>query len=119
MNFFRKLRRFRRRYPPIMQALGLNAAEFDQRAQHVHAFERGYITIQVMAITLASPAHKHAVNPLLKRQQHMMRRHAGRAHHPDNPHIGRILQSTNPSQVSSRVRSPGAQKADDFGFKIV
>jgi hypothetical protein len=72
-----------------------------------------------MAIPLPSPAHKHAVYALLKRQQYVVRRNARRAHHPDYPHIGRILQSTNPSQVSSRVCSPGAQEADDFGFEIV
>ena len=44
---------------------------------------------------------------------------ASRAHYPDDTDIGRVLHTTNPSQVSSGVRSPGAQKADDIGFKIL
>ena len=44
---------------------------------------------------------------------------ASRAHYPDDTNIGRVLHTTNPSQVSSGVRSPGAQKADDIGFKIL
>jgi len=65
-----------------------------------------------------SPAHKNAVDSLLKRLQHMMGRHAPGTHDPDDPHICRILHTTDPSQVSSGVRSPGAQKSDDLGFKM-
>jgi len=66
-----------------------------------------------------SATDKNAVNPLLKGPEHMMRGNAPRAHHPDNPDVGRILHTTDPSQVSSGVRSPGAQKADDGGFKFL
>jgi hypothetical protein len=66
-----------------------------------------------------SAAHEYPVHPLLEGTQHVMRRDASRAHHPYDPDVCRILQSTDPSQVSSGVRSPGAQKADDIGFEIL
>jgi len=66
-----------------------------------------------------SAAHKNTVNALLKSPEHMVRRNASRAHHPDNTDICRVLHTTDPSQVSSGVCSPGAQKADDIGLKIL
>jgi hypothetical protein len=66
-----------------------------------------------------SATHKNTVNSLLKGPEHMVPGNASRAHYPDNTDIGRVLHTTNPSQVSSGVRSPGAQKADDIGFKIL
>ena len=85
----------------------------------MQAFAGGYITIQVMAFSNMSAPYKNAVNPLLKSQQEMMGRHAGRTHHPDHPDICRVLQSTDPSQVSSRVCSPGTQKAKHGWLKLV
>ena len=72
-----------------------------------------------MTVTDMSAAYKHAVHPLLESQQNVVWGNAGAAHHPNDPNVGRILQTPDPSQVSSSVRSPGAQEADDFGFEIV
>ncbi len=66
-----------------------------------------------------SAAHKDTVHPLLKGPEHMVRRNASRTHDPDNTNICRVLHTTDPSQVSSGVCSPGAQKAYDIGFKIL
>ncbi len=66
-----------------------------------------------------SATHKDPVNPLLKGAQYMVGRNAPGAHHPDNPDICRILHTTDPSQVSSGIRSPGTQKANDIGFEIL
>jgi hypothetical protein len=66
-----------------------------------------------------SATHKNTVHPLLEGSEHMVRRDASRAHHPDNTNICRVLHTTDPSQVSSGICSPGAQKAYDIGFKIL
>lgn len=66
------------------------------------------ITIQVMTVTQMSPAHKHAINALLKSKKDMVRRHACTAHYPHYPDIRRVLQTTDPGQVSSSIRSPCA-----------
>jgi len=65
-----------------------------------------------------SATHKNAVHSLLKRSQHMMGGHATGTHDPYHPDICRILHSTNPSQVSSGIRSPGAEKSNDMGLKF-
>ena len=44
--------------------------------------------------------------------------HAPGTHDPDNFYICRVLHTTDPSQVSSGVCSPGAQKTDNLGLKI-
>jgi hypothetical protein len=84
----------------------------------MQAFAGGYITVQVMTFSDMSATHENTVNSLLKSQQKMMGRHAGRTHHPDNPDVCGVLQSTDPSQVSSRVRSPGTQKAKYSWLKL-
>jgi len=71
-----------------------------------------------MTFAKVSAAYKDAVHPLLKGKQDMMRRHTGRAHHPDGPDVRRVLQPTDPSQVSSSVCSPRAEKAQNLWFKI-
>ena len=71
-----------------------------------------------MAVAQVSPAHKDTVHSLLKCKQDMMRRHTGGTHYPNSTDISGILQTTDPSQVSSGVCSPRAQKADNLRFKI-
>jgi hypothetical protein len=71
-----------------------------------------------MAIAQMSPTHEYAVYPLLKSTQNMVRRNTGGTHNPNGTDVRRVLQSTDPSQVSSSVRSPCTQKADYFWFKI-
>jgi len=71
-----------------------------------------------MAVSQVSPAHKDAVHTLLEGPQDMVRRHACGTHHPDSADVCGILQPTDPSQVSSSIRSPRAQKADNLRFKI-
>ncbi len=65
-----------------------------------------------------SATHKNTVDTLLKRSENMMGRHATGARDPNNPDICRILHTTDPSQVSSGIRSPGAKKCDDMGFEF-
>lgn len=61
-----------------------------------------------MTFTQMSPAHKNAVKALLKSKQNVVGRHASGAHYPHYANIRRVLQTTDPSQVSSGIRSPGA-----------
>ena len=48
-----------------------------------------------------------------------MGRNTPGAHDPDNTDICRVLHTTDPSQVSSGICSPGAQKTYDMGLKII
>ena len=72
-----------------------------------------------MAVTEASSTHKDSVDPLLEGAEYVMRRHTGGTHHPDDPNIGRILNTTDPSQVSSGVCSPRAEEAQHLRFEPV
>jgi hypothetical protein len=65
-----------------------------------------------------SAADKDPIHSFLKGQDDVVRGDASTAHDPNHPDVGRVLQPTDPSQVSSGVCSPGAKKTDDFRFKI-
>jgi len=71
-----------------------------------------------MAVSEVSATDKNAVDALLKSAEKVVRGYTGRTHHPDHAHIGWVLQTTDPSQVSSSVCSPGTEKTDNLGFKI-
>jgi len=71
-----------------------------------------------MAFTQMSPSHKDTVHALLEGKQYMMGRHTCGTHHPDGSDIRRVLQSTDPSQVSGSVCSPRTQETQNFGFEI-
>jgi hypothetical protein len=101
-----------------VQALLFNPAKSEQLFQKSHPFLGGVITVQVMAFSKVSSAHKDAVHPLLKCSQDMVRRHARRTHDPNHPHVRGILQPTDPSQVSSSVHSPRADKTNDLRLKF-
>jgi len=77
------------------------------------------VTVQVTAIADVSPADENTVDALLEGQQDMVRRDAPSAHDPHDADVRRVLQPTDPSQVSSGVCSPGAQKAEDLGLEVV
>lgn len=111
--------RLGRRHPPGSQPRFVDTAERQELPEDGDAFFGRIITIQVIAFAQMSAADKHPVDPLLKGEQDMMRRHTTTAHYPDGANIRRVLQTTDPSQVSSGVRSPGAEEADDFRFKGV
>lgn len=117
-DFLYKLRRFGRGHPPGPDPFLFNTAEIQHLGQDSHPFFSRIITIQVIAFPQVSAAHKNAVNPLLKTAQQMMGRHAPRAHDPDDTDICRVLHTTDPSQVSSGICSPGTQKTDNMGFEI-
>ena len=61
-----------------------------------------------MTIPQMSPTYKDPVNSLLKSKQNVVGRNAAGAHYPHCANIRRVLHTTDPSQVSSSVCSPGA-----------
>ncbi len=105
------------RNPATPKPLLFQATEIQKLPKKANSRVGGVITVQVMAVTKVSPADEDAVHPVLKGAQDVVRRYARRAHHPDDPDITRVLQTTDPSQVSSGIRSPRAQKAQDGRFK--
>ena len=96
------------RDPACFQPLFLYAAELEHFLEHRDSFLRGIITIQVIAFTEVSAADEHTVDSTLKCKQYMVRRNGTTAHYPDGANVRRVLQTTDPSQVSSGVCSPGA-----------
>jgi len=87
--------------------------------QKIDPFLCGIITVQVIAVSQVSTAHKDAVSSLLQAKQHMVEGYAAAAHDPNNPYITRVLKPTDPGQVSSCVSSPSTQETDYFGLKIL
>jgi hypothetical protein len=106
-------------YPACLQAPFIDTTEFEHFFQNCDTLLGGIITIQVIAFTQASAANKNPIDSALKSKKNMMRRYTATTHHPDRTNIRRVLQTTDPSQVSSCVCSPGAQKTNDFGLKNV
>jgi hypothetical protein len=119
IDFFTKLRRFGRGDPSGPQTVLLDAGEGHELAHEPDAFLSGDITVQVIAVALVSAADKDPVHTFLEGQDDVMGGDAPTAHDPNHPDVGRVLQPTDPGQVSSGVRSPGAQKADDLGFEVL
>ncbi len=118
IDFLNKFRCLGRRYPSCPESFFFHTAEIQHLGKNSNPFFSGIITIQVIAFAQVSATHKNAVHTLLKRPEHMMGRHAPGTHDTDNPDICRVLHTTDPSQVSSGIGSPGAQKTNNMGFKI-
>ncbi len=77
------------------------------------------ITFQVMAFTEVSTNSEDPVGPPGNSVDDDFRVDHSGAHHPDYAQIRWILQSTDPSQVSSGESSPGAQKSYDDRLIII
>ncbi len=112
-----KFRSFSRRNPFGAKPLLLYSTESQQLLQKLHSLFGRIITVQVMAVSEVSPTDVDTVYALLKRPQDMVRGYARGTHHSDDPDIRRVLHTTDPSQVSSGVCSPGTEKTQYLGFK--
>jgi hypothetical protein len=97
----------------------MNPRKLQQLLEEGHPFLSHDITTLVMTFADASAGDKDAIRPFLKGFQHIMRRDGSGAHDPDRPYGGRILHSTDPSQVSRSVSSPCAQECNDRRFRII
>ena len=72
-----------------------------------------------MAVTDVSPGHEYAVCTLLKCLEDKIGVDPARTHDPNNPHVGRILKTAHPCQISGRIGAPVARKCYDLGIKYV
>jgi hypothetical protein len=88
------------------------------RASHVDDPFGFFITILVMAVAEVSAAHQNAVGPHLEGLENKVRGDPARTHDPDHPNVRRVLQSTDPGQVSPGIGAPVAAKSDDFWFEF-
>jgi len=108
-----------RRDPSNPEAIRMNTGKFQQPLQDRHPFIRHHITRLVMAFTEASASNEDAIRSRLKRLQDVMGRYRPCTHDPDRPDGGRVLHSTDPSQVSCSISSPGAQEGNHLRLKII
>ena len=107
----------RRRDPPGPETLGVDARKLQQFLEKGHPFIRHRITRLVMTFAETSAGHKDAIRAGLQSLQDVVRRNRPGAHHPDDPDRRGVLHSTDPSQVSRRIRSPSAQKSNNLGLE--
>jgi hypothetical protein len=96
----------------------VNAGKLQQLLQEGHPFSRHDITRLVMTFAETSAGHKDAVSPCLQGLQDIVGRYRPGTHDPNDPDRRRILHSTDPSQVSGSISSPGAQKSNDLRSKL-
>jgi hypothetical protein len=77
------------------------------------------ITFQVMAVAGVSPGNPDAVGAMSEGGEDEFGAHTGRAGHPDDPDIGRVLEAADPCQVGRAVAAPVAQECCYFRLPIV
>ncbi len=71
-----------------------------------------------MAVADVSPRDQYAVGTHLKCLEDEVWIDTAGTHHPDNPHIGRILKTADACKISGRIGTPVAGKCDDLGFEF-
>lgn len=77
------------------------------------------ITVPVMALAQVSAADKNAVCPVNETVYEKQGINATGAHDPNDPDMGRILESGYSGRVRCGIAAPMAQKAEDSGFESV
>jgi hypothetical protein len=108
----------RGRYPFEVQPRGIDTGEFQDLPEKRNPFYRHVITIQVMAVSDVSPAHKDAVRSFLKGLQNLVRTDGCGTQGSNGTEVRRILQTADAGKVSAGVRAPVAEKADYSRFKL-
>jgi hypothetical protein len=73
----------------------------------------------VVAIADVSPGPHDAVGTFLEGPQHVRRAYSTGAHHPQQPHVGRILHPAYPRGVGACIRAPVAGEDYDPGVKTI
>src|SRR4030042_6372153 len=104
---------FRRGNPPRPETFRGNAGKFQQLLKEYHPFTRHDITRLVMTFTKTSAGYKDAIRTRLQGLQDIMGRYRPGTHDPDDSDRSGILHSTDPSQVSGSISSPGTQKSNN------
>jgi len=101
------------------ESIGINSATLENHLNYIGSCSRFLITFQVMAFSEVSTDHQNAIRTFGQGMDHKIRTDHSRAHHPDDPQIGWVLQTTDPSQVSSSVRSPRTQESKNDRFERI
>jgi hypothetical protein len=73
----------------------------------------------VMAIAEMSPRPHHAVGAFFECPEDVRRADPAGTHHPDQPHVSRILHPAYSGGIRSGVRTPVAGEDDDAGIEII
>jgi hypothetical protein len=118
-NVFGKLRTFGRGNPLHPKPFRFDAGKSQEFLHEGHSFFGHEVSSQIMAIANMAASDKNTVQPFLKGFQDVMGGYGPGTHDPNGPYIGRVLQPADPCQVSCGIGSPGAQKAENFGFKML
>jgi len=77
------------------------------------------ITFQVMAVAGVSAGNPNTVGAVSEGGEDEFGAHPGRAGHPDNPDIGRVLEAADPCQVCRSVAAPVAQECGYLRLPVV
>ena len=101
-----------------MQPSLFNAYMFQQTLQHSKFPSRVVITFQVMAVSGVSAGNPYAIRSMPKGGQNKFRAYPGRARNANNSEIGRILKTTDSSQISGAVTAPVTEKRRNFRFPV-
>jgi hypothetical protein len=72
---------------------------------------------EVMAIPGMASENHGSIKTRKKRIRNEHRVDPPRAHHPDDPRIGRILKSGNTGKICTRVGTPVTEKGQDLGLE--
>jgi len=114
-----KFRSFRGRDPFDSKPFRHNAREFQKFFHKGDSLTSHVVAVHVMAIPYVTTADEYTVNTPLKSPQHVMGGDGAATHHPDNPDVGRVLQSADTCQVCCCVRSPRTHHSQDDGLESV
>jgi len=71
-----------------------------------------------MAVADVSAAYKNAVRPFLEGLENKIRGDPAGTHDPYHSNVGRVLQPTDPCQISAGIGAPVAAESDDFRFEF-
>jgi hypothetical protein len=79
---------------------------------------RVVITFQVMAVSRVSAGHPDAVCAVTECGQYKFRTDPGGARNPNDPDIGRVLQSADSGQIGGAVAAPVTQESGNLWLPI-
>lgn len=76
------------------------------------------ITFQVMAVARVSPRHPDTISPVTEGCKNELGAYPGRARNPDNPEIGRVLETAHTGQIRRSVTAPVTKKCCNLWLPI-
>jgi hypothetical protein len=109
-HHLRKFGCFGRRHPSGSKPIGIDSKVFKHNLRHLLPRICLLITFQVMTFAEVSTNHQNTIRSFVQGADHHIRTYHSGTHYSHYPQVRRILHTTDPSQVSSGVCSPRAQK---------